>query len=96
MISKINDTYGHLCGDYVLQNISEIMRKSLGLENIDICRWGGEEFVFMFCNDDIDSAFVKVENLRKTIENKNFVYENNNIYVTMTFGIIERDSGKSR
>ena len=74
---KINDTYGHLCGDYVLQNISEIMRKSLGLEN-----------------DDIDSAFVKVENLRKTIENKNFVYENNNIYVTMTFGIIERDSGK--
>ena len=41
-----------------------------------------------------DSAFVKVENLRKTIENKNFVYENNNIYVTMTFGIIERDSGK--
>ena len=91
---KINDTYGHLCGDYVLQNISEIMRKSLGLENVDICRWGGEEFVFMFCNDDIDSAFVKVENLRKTIENKNFVYENNNIYVTMTFGIIERDSGK--
>lgn len=91
---KINDIYGHLCGDYVLQNISEIMRKSLGLENVDICRWGGEEFVFMFCNDDIDSAFVKVENLRKTIENKNFVYENNNIYVTMTFGIIERDSGK--
>ena len=91
---KINDTYGHLCGDYVLQNISEIMRKSLGFENVDICRWGGEEFVFMFCNDDIDSAFVKVENLRKTIENKNFVYENNNISITMTFGIIERDSGK--
>ena len=45
-------------------------------KNVDICRWGGEEFVFMFCNDDIDSAFVKVENLRKTIENKNFVYEN--------------------
>ena len=62
--------------------------------DIDICRWGGEEFVFMFCNDDIDSAFVKVENLRKTIENKNFIYENNNISVTMTFGIIERDSGK--
>ena len=91
---KINDIYGHLCGDYVLQNISEIMRKSFGFENVDICRWGGEEFVFMFCNDDIDSAFVKVENLRKTIENKNFVYENNNISITMTFGIIERDSGK--
>ena len=91
---KINDTYGHLCGDYVLQNISEIMRKSLGLANVDICRWGGEEFVFMFCNNDIDSAFAQVENLRKTIENKNFVYENNNISVTMTFGIIERKSGK--
>ena len=48
----------------------------------------------IYVDDDIDSAFVKVENLRKTIENKNFVYENNNIYVTMTFGIIERDSGK--
>ena len=36
----------------------------------------------------------KVENLRKTIENKKFVYENDNISVTMTFGIIERDSGK--
>ena len=91
---KINDTYGHLCGDYILQNISETMRKTFRSSNVDICRWGGEEFVFMFCDDDIDDAFKQVENLRKIIENKNFAYENNDISVTMTFGIVERKSGK--
>lgn len=95
-ISDVSATVTHrklVDENKTLNNLANYDRLT-GLENVDICRWGGEEFVFMFCNDDIDSAFVKVENLRKTIENKNFVYENNNIYVTMTFGIIERDSGK--
>ena len=40
---KINDTYGHNCGDYVLRTIGEIM----GSKDVLCCRWGGEEFIFI-------------------------------------------------
>ena len=44
---RINDTYGHLCGDAILKQLAEHMRTRLD-PAIFICRWGGEEFVFLF------------------------------------------------
>jgi len=43
---KINDTYGHLAGDKVLQKFANILRKSFPANAI-ICRWGGEEFLIL-------------------------------------------------
>ena len=44
---KINDTYGHNCGDQVLKSLSDLFReKTLGAGHV--CRWGGEEFLFFF------------------------------------------------
>jgi diguanylate cyclase (GGDEF)-like protein len=85
----INDTYGHVCGDYVLQHIAEIMRKNFNLNEVDICRWGGEEFVFLFHNNSFNEAYAKVEELRKKIEEFSFEFENTRIDVTMTFGLAD-------
>ena len=68
---KLNDTYGHLAGDEVLIHLSDILKKS-GRETDCISRWGGEEFLIVSSETDIDGAFVLAENLRKKIETFKF------------------------
>lgn len=68
---EVNDTYGHLKGDYVLQEIAKIL-KLCSRETDIIARWGGEEFVMMLPHTDIDEALFVSEKLRSTIENHQF------------------------
>lgn len=91
---KINDTYGHNCGDYVLQRIAELMRQSVDLKNVDICRWGGEEFLFLFHEDTFSDARECIEKLREKIACHEFIHENKTISVTMTFGMVTRGGGE--
>ena len=42
---KVNDTYGHNCGDYTLKELSRLFLTS-GAGKYTLCRWGGEEFCF--------------------------------------------------
>lgn len=85
---KINDNYGHDAGDYVLKEISEILRNS-----VDGCgfasRWGGEEFLLIYTLP-ADKALTKVEAIQKEVREFPFSYENSDIKVTMTFGVEER------
>lgn len=85
---QINDTYGHTCGDYVLQTIADLIRKTLNPEFSYICRWGGEEFTFLFHGISFNDAYAALERLRNRIENYQFSYKNSNFCVTMTFGIV--------
>lgn len=87
---NINDTYGHIFGDYVLQKIAEIMRRVFDTDHVDICRWGGEEFLLMFYNISFQEAYEKAEELRKTVSEYKFCFENKSINVTMTFGMYKK------
>ncbi len=81
---KINDTYGHNCGDYVLKIIGEFLAKT----DVLCCRWGGEEFIFlgkMTINHAEPHDFL--EGIRKQIDQYPFEYEGTKIHVTMTFGL---------
>lgn len=81
---KINDTYGHNCGDYVLKTIGKILSE----KEILCCRWGGEEFIFVGKIDKENSEPASfLEEIRKEIENYSFEYENIKFSVTMTFGL---------
>lgn len=81
-----NDTYGHFCGDFILKGISEKMLSSL--RNGDyVCRWGGEEFLFILYDVSIENAKLAIERIRISIENEKWIYEDNELSVTMTFGI---------
>ena len=86
---KINDTYGHGCGDLVLKSVSEIITSNTQ-ENEIACRWGGEEMVIVFMGDRED-ALRRLENIRAQIEALRLNYEGLNVRVTMTFGFADSD-----
>lgn len=80
---KINDSNGHLVGDCILKEFARII--SICLRKSDIlARWGGEEFVIMLPEANIERAFLVAEKLRATIENHQFV---DDINVTCSIGI---------
>lgn len=82
---KVNDTYGHEAGDYILVMVSNIIKK-----NVDGCgfagRWGGEEFLLIY-QLSFEETLKKVEQIKETIEDFDFNYQNIVIKITMTFGI---------
>ncbi len=81
----VNDTYGHVCGDYVLKTIAEISSETI--KEDFTCRYGGEEFIIIFrCCQENPVIFKKLEQLRKNIESYNFVFENQPIKITITLG----------
>lgn len=79
---KVNDTYGHPCGDMVLKEISSILSSA----NTHACRWGGEEFLLLFSNHNKQEAFSLLQGLCKMIALHPFIYGDIRLHVTMTFG----------
>lgn len=84
---KINDTYGHGCGDLVLKSVADIINDGTG-ENEIACRWGGEEMVVVFIGERTD-ALLRLEEIRKKIEALRLTYEGLIVHVTMTFGFAD-------
>jgi len=64
---KVNDQHGHSAGDQVLIKTTEIITAHIR-DNDIFARWGGEEFVVLFSNTDIDRAADLAERLRKAVE----------------------------
>lgn len=87
---KVNDTFGHDIGDEVLKAVAEHMRSMCGKEAM-LSRWGGEEFLLIFAGKNGDETFGIVDKLRKYIMDHPILVKNNEISVTMTFGIAEYD-----
>jgi diguanylate cyclase (GGDEF)-like protein len=88
---RVNDTYGHNFGDYVIASIADLFRKSVRAQDC-IARWGGEEYLILMPETDCTGAVIIAEKLRNTIES--FVFQNNDIsiHVTMTFGVSSYDN----
>lgn len=85
---SINDNYGHDCGDYVLKEISQIMKTFMEKKG-HASRWGGEEFLLTFNDCNMDEAYGHLYNLMLIIRHKNFIYYDTMFKVTLTFGLEE-------
>ena len=85
---KVNDTYGHDCGDYVLKTVSAYFAKYME-DKGEICRWGGEEFLFAFHEKNADEVFVMLNDMRHTIKHMQFKFNDIEFNLTMTFGLEE-------
>lgn len=81
---KVNDNYGHLVGDSVLQNITSVIKKVIRSTDI-FARWGGEEFVILLPNTDIQHALEITERMRIGILEKKYDKVEN---VTCSFGLV--------
>ena len=80
---KINDTYGHIVGDKVLESFASILQEHLKDKAI-VSRWGGEEFLIVIPNcSDIDEIYHIIEYIRDQIERYDFPEVHN---VTASFG----------
>ncbi|MDE7270280.1 MAG: diguanylate cyclase [Acetatifactor sp.] len=88
---KVNDTYGHDCGDMVLKNISAKLKSHM-YSNGFVARWGGEEFLLVFERTEITEAYKALEALLNDIRAMENTYENHIIQVTMTFGLTAGDT----
>lgn len=82
---KVNDHYGHTCGDYILKSVADVILKNMGAEHL-ACRWGGEE-ILMILRSDLDYSKIITEKIRYEIEHMNATYKGQTIHTTMSFGI---------
>lgn len=83
---KINDKYGHLAGDEVLNSIARVCKERIRRTDI-IGRYGGEEFAVLLTETDIKDAKIVAEDIRRHIEKMETNYFGNKIKVTVSIGI---------
>ncbi|WAM34794.1 sensor domain-containing diguanylate cyclase [Caldicellulosiruptor morganii] len=83
---KLNDTYGHLFGDKVLQTIVKVAKEKIRKGDI-IARYGGEEFIIVFTHLESSEAYKVVERIRRAIENETIEDNLVQTKVTVSFGI---------
>jgi diguanylate cyclase (GGDEF)-like protein len=65
---EVNDTFGHQAGDYVLREISALLRRTVRAYDI-LVRWGGEEFLLVLPGVEKDQALKLAERIRQAVEN---------------------------
>jgi len=82
---KINDNYGHTTGDQVLQMFSEIIKSHT--RDCDVAgRFGGEEFIIILPETDLEGAHTFAERIRKSLEQAHIAKEDEKIKVTVSIG----------
>lgn len=91
---KVNDTYGHECGDIVLAHLANQLKEHMHRKGF-AARWGGEEFLLGFQGYHLEDAVKSVEELMESIRSACISYHGEEgIHITMTFGIVEGSKDK--
>lgn len=83
---EVNDTLGHPFGDYVLKEFAESLKDYMR-ESDFLFRYGGEEFLVLLPQTDLEGARSSAEKFRKTIESKTFKDGNHTAVVTVSIGV---------
>jgi diguanylate cyclase (GGDEF)-like protein/PAS domain S-box-containing protein len=96
LFKRINDTYGHPAGDFVLSETARILRESCRKTDI-IGRYGGEELIVLLVNATHHGACLTAEKLRQTIQSHTYTFEEHTIQVTASVGAsVFRSNQESR
>ncbi len=88
---SVNDTYGHLCGDAVLRDLSNRLKPTIRREDL-LTRYGGEEFCVVLVETDHTQAVGAGERIRRTVEGQPFEFEGELLPVTVSVGAATADS----
>ena len=89
LFKNINDTYGHSCGDYQLQQMSALFKNNIRDGDL-LARWGGEEFMVVMETAEPQHAHFSAEKLRKLTEEHIFAVAPDNpttLHITITIGM---------
>lgn len=89
---KLNDTFGHPAGDYVLQYVAKLAQSCVRMDDI-LTRYGGEEFALIMRGATPESAFIAAERVRRTVEAAHFSFEGESMHVTVSIGVATWNTG---
>ncbi len=94
---SVNDTFGHLTGDKVLQELAKLIKNSVRQVDV-VARFGGEEFAIILLNTSLEKASNMAERLRRIIEKHTILINGNKINITISAGIsgIRKDTLSER
>ena len=82
---SVNDEHGHQAGDAVLRQVAEILRDSA--REIDrVGRYGGEEFIVLLPNANLEDAAAFAERVRREVEARTFAYDGGTLKRTLSAG----------
>ncbi len=83
---KVNDTYGHQYGDYVLKTVASLMKQAFRKTDL-LYRYGGEELIMIMPETNIEGGVIPVQRLRRMIEDYDFDYNGIKSKVTVSIGL---------
>lgn len=91
---QLNDTHGHNAGDMVLTQLAGTLLSALRDYDI-VCRYGGEEFLVISPETDLDQAGRLAERLRETVEAASFTTDSINLQLTVSIGVAQYQNSDS-
>ena len=91
---SINDSLGHLAGDRVLREIAARINSNCRAEDIS-ARWGGDEFMLLLPETNLRHAAIVAEKIARSVSEAPIIWEQQDIRVSMSFGVGEYKAGNS-
>lgn len=85
---KVNDYYGHDCGDSILVDVAKILTGALRTGDI-LARWGGEEFIVLLPDTELSGGRSFAEKMRRRISETELHYQGQVVNITMTLGLVQ-------
>jgi diguanylate cyclase (GGDEF)-like protein len=86
---RINDTYGHAAGDLVLKSFAKLLKDSVRQTDL-VCRYGGEEFAFVFPESTVEEALVLTERFRQRFADHDILLpDGSRVRVTISVGLVD-------
>lgn len=91
---KVNDTYGHDAGDQVLIKVAQLLKGMIREQDI-VSRWGGEEFLVLIPETNLEGGIKLAEKCRTRIQSETIHHNQQEIKVTMSFGVSTFKTGQA-
>ncbi len=90
---RINDVYGHACGDHCLRMVAAALRAALRPQGM-LGRYGGEEFIALLPDCDVATARGAAERLRLAVEDCTIEWQGHQLRLSVSIGVATRDPGE--
>ena len=83
---NLNDSYGHLCGDYVIKTVAKLLKSNVRATDI-VARYGGDELAVMLIETSTKSAHEVAEKLKLEIRSYVFQWQTKELSVSVSIGL---------
>ena len=90
----INDVHGHNVGDQVLKRVADRLRESVRAQDL-VARWGGEEFLLLLPDTDLNGGLVVAEKLCKRVASSGYPVSDEQLHLTLSIGVTVYVQGRT-